>query len=156
MRWRGLLCRGVSSPGPGHWMASAPEGASAARQARRGGPAGQAAGQSPIPATGQRDAEALEASAVDDAAVAAYRLSVQAGNPLSERRLARMFGRTSRCWARARIADAGQTAPFLDSPNALVPAYAGGLGHSAGQALPGAASGVQWYHMARQERVRPN
>jgi hypothetical protein len=38
--------------------------------------------------------------------VAAYRLSAQAGNPLSERKLARMFGRTSRRWARARIAEA--------------------------------------------------
>ena len=36
-------------------------------------------------------------------AVAAYRLSVQVGNPLSERRLAHMFGRTSRRWAQARI-----------------------------------------------------
>jgi hypothetical protein len=45
-------------------------------------PAGQAAGQPPIPASGQRDDEALEASAGNDAAVAAYRLSVQAGNPL--------------------------------------------------------------------------
>ena len=102
-------------------------------------PAGQAAGHPAIPASGQRDAEAREASAVDDAAVAAYRLSVQAGNPLSERRLARMFGRTSRRWARARIADARQAAPFPDSPDTLVPAYAHGLGHSAGQALPGAA-----------------
>jgi hypothetical protein len=41
--------------------------------------------------------------------VAAYRLSVQAGNPLSERKLAQMFGRTSRRWARARIADAQQS-----------------------------------------------
>ena len=39
-------------------------------------------------------------------AVAAYRLSAQAGNPLSERKLAQMFGRTSRRWARARIAEA--------------------------------------------------
>jgi hypothetical protein len=38
--------------------------------------------------------------------VAAYRLSVKAGSPLSERKLAHMFGRTSRRWARARIADA--------------------------------------------------
>jgi hypothetical protein len=38
--------------------------------------------------------------------VAAYRLSAQAGNPLSERKLAQMFGRTSRRWARARIAEA--------------------------------------------------
>jgi hypothetical protein len=33
-------------------------------------------------------------------------LSVQAANPLSERKLAQMFGRTSRRWARARIAEA--------------------------------------------------
>jgi hypothetical protein len=69
-------------------------------------PAGQAAGQLPILASGQRDDEVLEASAGNDAAVAAYKLSVQAGNPLSERRLAQMFGRTSRRWARARIVDA--------------------------------------------------
>jgi hypothetical protein len=62
----------------------------------------------------------LEASAVNDAAVAAYRLSVQVGNPLSERRLAQMFGRTSRRWARARIADARQASPLLDSPNTPV------------------------------------
>jgi hypothetical protein len=40
--------------------------------------------------------------------VAAYRLSVKAGNPLSERKLAQMFGRTSRRWLRARIAEARQ------------------------------------------------
>jgi len=65
----------------------------------------------------------VEASAVNDAAVAAYRLSVQAGNPLSERRLAQMFGRTSRRWARARITDARQASPLPDSPGALVTAY---------------------------------
>ena len=86
-------------------------------------PAGQGAGQSPIPAGGQRDDEALEASAGNDAAVAAYRLSVQAGNPLSERRLAQMFGRTSRRWARARIADARQASPLPDSPGTPVTAY---------------------------------
>ena len=80
-------------------------------------PAGRAAGHSPNPADGQRDDEVLEASAVNDAAVAAYRLSVQAGNPLSERRLAQMFGRTSRRWARARIADVRQASPLLDSPS---------------------------------------
>ena len=45
----------------------------------------------------------------NDAAVAAYQLSVQAGNPLSERKLAQMFGRTSRRWARARITEARQS-----------------------------------------------
>ncbi len=78
-------------------------------------PAGQAAGQSPVPASRQCDEAAPGASAVNDAAVAAYRLSVQAGNPLSERRLAQMFGRTSRRWARARIADARQASPPPDS-----------------------------------------
>ncbi|HLM89365.1 MAG TPA: hypothetical protein VK284_10100 [Streptosporangiaceae bacterium] len=50
-----------------------------------------------------------EADAANYAAVAAYRLSVQAGNPLSERKLAQMFGRTSRRWARARITQARQS-----------------------------------------------
>jgi hypothetical protein len=85
-------------------------------------PASQAVGQSPILASGQRDDEVLEASAVDNAAVAAYRFSVQAGNPLSERRLAQMFGRTSRRWARARIADAQQASPLPDSPSTPVTA----------------------------------
>jgi hypothetical protein len=86
-------------------------------------PAGQAAGQSPISASGQRDDETLEASAINDAAVAAYRLSVQAGNPLSERQLAQMFGRTSRRWARARIAEARHAPPLPDSPSIPVAAY---------------------------------
>ena len=75
-------------------------------QARQ--PAARVAGRPAIPASGQRDDAVPEAGAVNDAAVAAYRLSVQAGNPLSERKLAQMFGRTSRRWARARIADARQ------------------------------------------------
>ena len=86
-------------------------------------PTGQGAGQSPILASGQRDDDALEASVGNDAAVAAYRLSVQAGNPLSERRLAQMFGRTSRRWARARIAEARQASAILDSPRTPVTAY---------------------------------
>jgi len=71
-----------------------------------GQPAAQVAGPPAIPASGQRDQAVPEAAAVNDAAVAAYRLSAQAGNPLSERKLAQMFGRTSRRWARARIAEA--------------------------------------------------
>jgi hypothetical protein len=114
----GAACRAARRPVP----------ASAADGERPGGsqrgtsgpawrPAGQAAGQSPIPASGRRDDEALGACTGNDAAVSAYRLSVQAGNPLSERRLAQMFGRTSRRWARARIADARQASPLLDSPS---------------------------------------
>jgi hypothetical protein len=61
-------------------------------------------------------------------AVAAYRLSVQTGNPLSERRLAQIFGRTSRRWARARIADARQASPLLGSPS---PAQQAGNQHDA-------------------------
>ena len=40
------------------------------------------------------------------AAVAAYRASLEAGRPLSERKLAGMFGKTSRRWARSRMAEA--------------------------------------------------
>jgi Protein of unknown function (DUF2637) len=42
------------------------------------------------------------------AAVAAYRASVQDGQPISERKLAEMFGKTSRRWARNRMAEARQ------------------------------------------------
>jgi hypothetical protein len=42
------------------------------------------------------------------AAVAAYRASVLAGKPLSERRLAEAFGTNSRRWARHRMAEARQ------------------------------------------------
>jgi hypothetical protein len=38
--------------------------------------------------------------------VAAYRASVDEGKPLSERKLAAMFGKTSRRWARNRMAEA--------------------------------------------------
>ena len=40
------------------------------------------------------------------AAVAAYRASLKSGQPLSERKLAAMYGKTSRRWARNRIAEA--------------------------------------------------
>ena len=46
---------------------------------------------------------------IDAAAVAAYQASVQTGSPLSERKLAGMFGKTSRRWARNRIAEARQS-----------------------------------------------
>jgi hypothetical protein len=120
----GAACRAARRPVP----ASAVDGERPGGSERgTSGPAwrapGQGAGQSPISAGGQRDDEVLEASAVDDAAVAAYRLSVQAGNPLSERRLAQMFGRTSRRWARARIADAQAGIAAPRPPGTPVPAY---------------------------------
>jgi hypothetical protein len=43
---------------------------------------------------------------INVAAVAAYRTSIDTGRPLSERKLAAMFGKTSRRWARSRMADA--------------------------------------------------
>jgi hypothetical protein len=43
---------------------------------------------------------------VNTAAVAAYRASLESGTPLSERKLAAMFGKTSRRWARNRMAEA--------------------------------------------------
>jgi hypothetical protein len=116
-RCKGAACRAAMHPLPAPAIGSEHSRGSergTSDPARR--PAGQIAGQSPIP-SGQRDDEVLRASAVNDAAVAAYRLSAQAGNPLSERRLAQMFGRTSRRWARARIADARQASPLPDSPS---------------------------------------
>jgi hypothetical protein len=57
------------------------------------------------PASDQRDV-----NEVDAAAVAAYRLSLDIGQPLSERKLAAMFGTTSRRWARHRMAEARRAA----------------------------------------------
>ena len=88
-------------PAPG-----SPAGASATRQTRNGSLRLRSPGRRPSPPAGSVTRRYLTAGAVDDAAVAAYRLSAQAGNPLSERKLAQMFGRTSRRWARARIAEA--------------------------------------------------
>ena len=76
-------------------------------QGRR--PTGQPAEQPTTRASAQHADGAREADADNYAAVAAYRLSGHAGNPLSERKLAQMFGRTSRRWARARITEARQS-----------------------------------------------
>jgi len=50
----------------------------------------------------------VPAGDVNAAAVAAYRASIREGKPLSERKLAAAFGRTSRRWARKRMAEARQ------------------------------------------------
>jgi hypothetical protein len=52
--------------------------------------------------------QADQETEIDAAAVAAYRASFESGRPLSERKLAGMFGKTSRRWARNRIAEARQ------------------------------------------------
>jgi Protein of unknown function (DUF2637) len=67
---------------------------------------GQIAEQPPASASTQDAASGHDPGDDNRAAVAAYRLSVRAGNPLSERKLAQMYGRTSRRWARARIGEA--------------------------------------------------
>jgi hypothetical protein len=53
--------------------------------------------------TGRDESETIAA------AVAAYRASLQTGRPLSERKLAGLFGKTSRRWARSRMAEARQS-----------------------------------------------
>ena len=108
----GHLCEAAPCCAAGRSATTAATDAEFARQGERDTPdqerrpTAQVAGPSAVPASEQRDQAVPEAGAVNDAAVAAYRLSAQAGNPLSERKLAQMFGRTSRRWARARIAEA--------------------------------------------------
>jgi uncharacterized protein DUF2637 len=60
-----------------------------------------------LAAPGPTDATAA-AGDIDADAVAAYRASLAGGKPLSERKLAAAFGKTSRRWARKRIAEARQ------------------------------------------------
>src|SRR5437763_1125677 len=69
------------------------------RMWRTAGPADRSAPQAPGRAEDGEDE-------VNTAAVAAYRVSLESGTPLSERKLAAMFGKTSRRWAHHRIAEA--------------------------------------------------
>jgi hypothetical protein len=104
----GHRCDAAASHGAARSATTAAAGAGFPRRNERDTPdhTRQPAAQA-IPASGHRD-QAVPEAAVNDAAVAAYRLSAQAGNPLSERKLAQMFGRTSRRWARTRITEAGR------------------------------------------------
>jgi hypothetical protein len=68
-------------------------------------PAGQPADHSPVE-DGLAAGSEPDDQSVASAAVAAYRASVADGKPLSERKLAEMFGKTSRRWARSRIDEA--------------------------------------------------
>jgi hypothetical protein len=85
-----------------------PDGTGQGNQARgpvqeSTGPCGPSGLTAPGPA-----ALTAPAGDINAAAVAAYRTSLQEGRPLSERKLAVAFGRTSRRWARARMAEARQ------------------------------------------------
>ena len=62
-----------------------------------------------IRADSGRAGTAPDESETSAAAVDAYRASLQMGRPLSERKLAGMFGKTSRRWARSRMAEARQS-----------------------------------------------
>jgi hypothetical protein len=55
---------------------------------------------------------------INMAAVVAYRASIKVGVPLSERKLAAMFGKTSRRWARNRMAEARRATPALAGSSA--------------------------------------
>ena len=77
--------------------------------------------------SGQQSDGAPGPDADNRAAVAAYRLSAQVGNPLSERKLAQMFGRTSRRWARARITEAQRSPLPIQCSNAPTTSRRSGL-----------------------------
>jgi Protein of unknown function (DUF2637) len=71
--------------------------------------------------SGQAEVMAGEAG-INAAAAAAYRASLVSGTPLSERGLAELFGRTSRRWARHRMAEGRQLASkSADDPLPPVP-----------------------------------
>jgi len=73
---------------------------------------------------------------INVAAVAAYRTSIDIGRPLSERKLAAMFGKTSRRWARGRMAEAAR---FACSPRPMT-----GRGTTGAGGLQDARRGVSW------------
>jgi hypothetical protein len=95
----------VRGPGPaGPECAGQPDrGNQAGGPTPKTGPSGP--GGSAAPGTAAATAPAGDA---DAAAVAAYRASVLDGRPLSERKLAAAFGKTSRRWARDRMAETRQ------------------------------------------------
>jgi len=98
-----LPCSGTQVRGPG---LVGPDGTDHANQAGRPvrentGPRGPGGSAAP-----ERATVTVPAGDVNAAAVAAYRASIREGKPLSERKLAAAFGRTSRRWARARMAEA--------------------------------------------------
>ena len=97
----------VLTPGGGHGPIPAP-GMAGAGQAS--GPGRNTADQMADQAPGSPGPLTVVSpdGYINAAAVAAYRASLQAGRPLSERKLAGQFGKTSRRWARNRMAEARQ------------------------------------------------
>ena len=101
----GLTPRGADSPPPMPGMTGA---------SQVGGPGWNAAGHADQMADQSSGSLGPVTAASPDgdintAAVAAYRASLQTGRPLSERKLAGQFGKTSRRWARNRMAEARQS-----------------------------------------------
>ena len=95
------------TPGGGHGLVPVPGMAGAGRASGPGrNTADQMADQAPG-SPGPLTAVSPDGY-INAAAVAAYRASLQAGRPLSERKLAGQFGKTSRRWARNRMAEARQ------------------------------------------------
>jgi hypothetical protein len=92
--------RGPGPAGPGGTDQANQVGGPVRESRRPPGPGGPAA---PGPA-----ARTALAGDINAAAAAAYRASIREGKPLSERKLAAAYGRTSRRWARARMAQARQ------------------------------------------------
>jgi hypothetical protein len=83
-----------------------PDGTDQANQA--GGPVRESTGpRGPSgPTAPGRTTGTAPAGDINAAAAAAYSASLQDGKPLSERKLAAAFGKTSRRWARVRMAEA--------------------------------------------------
>jgi Protein of unknown function (DUF2637) len=100
-----VACAAAQVHGPGP---TGPDGTDQANQA--GGPVRESIGpRGPSgPTDPGRATGTAPAGDINAAVVAAYRASLQEGRPLSERKLAAAFGRTSRRWARARMAEARQ------------------------------------------------
>jgi hypothetical protein len=86
-----------------------------------------------------------------------YRASLKEGKPLSERKLAAMFGKTSRRWARSRMAEVRHASDAVaitarytarqarDSSKSWgVFSLAGGLAAGAGGAGSGRCGGFRW------------
>jgi hypothetical protein len=85
---------------PDHLDHLVPAAAHPDRVDQTGDHAGQVPGSLPVAGASSGDI------GTEAAAVAAYRASVRDGQPISERKLAEMFGKTSRRWARNRMAEA--------------------------------------------------